>query len=145
MGKTSTARILAERAARSVHLESDAFFSFIRAGHIEPWRPESREQNEVVVRIVAEAAAAYADAGYFTVVDGEPLSVCVARVRAREGNPTLADADVIERLWRDFADLGGRERHAADLEGRNPEQAAGLLEQLLADGRLTIAAERPSR
>jgi ribosomal protein S18 acetylase RimI-like enzyme/predicted kinase len=173
VGKTTAGRILTERLARSVHLESDAFFRFIRSGKVEPWKPESREQNGVVMRIVAEAAAAYAAAGYFTLVDGivlpewfltplsdalhdaghrvayavlrEPLSACVARVREREGDPALADADVIEQLWRGFADLGDRERHALDLEGRSPEQVVDLLEQRLADGRLAIAAERSSR
>lgn len=173
VGKTTVAGILAERSARSVHLESDAFFRFIRSGQVEPWKPESDEQNGVVMRIVAEAAAAYAAAGYFTLVDGillpewflapmsdalhgaghrvayavlrEPLSVCVARARGREGDSALADADVIEQLWRGFADLGDRERHALDLGGRSPEQAVDLLEQRLADGGLAIAAGRSSR
>jgi hypothetical protein len=53
-----------------VHIESDRFFHFIQAGHIEPWKPESHEQNTIVMRIVAQAAAGYADAGYFTIIDG---------------------------------------------------------------------------
>ncbi len=173
VGKTTTARIVAERRARSVHLEADAFFRFIRSGHVEPWKRESREQNELVMRIVAGAAATYADAGYFTIVDGivlpewfleplshavhgaghrvayavlrEPLSICVARVEAREGSSELVDPDVIEQLWRGFSDLRGLERHALDLEDRAPEKAADLLEQELANGRLAIAAERSSR
>jgi ribosomal protein S18 acetylase RimI-like enzyme/adenylate kinase family enzyme len=173
VGKTTTARIVAERSALSVQLELDAFFSFIRAGHVEPWKPESRRQNEIVMGIAAEAAAAYADAGYFTLLDGivlpewflepvgdalrraehrpayvvlrEPLSVCLARVRGREGASELADPEVIGRLWRGFADLGGREHHALDLEGRNPEEAATLLEHHLAEGSLEIAAEPPSQ
>jgi predicted kinase len=173
VGQTTTARILAERSARSVHLEADAFFRFIRSGHVEPWTSESREQNRVVMEIVAEAAAAYANAGYLTLIDGivlpewfltplsealhgaghrvayavlrEPVSVCTARVQAREGDPVLADAGVIEQIWRGFADLGNRERNALDLQGRSPEQAADLLAQHLADGRLALAAEQPSR
>jgi len=173
VGKTTAARILAERSTRSVHLESDLFFNFIRAGHVEPWRAESRRQNEVVMSIVADAAIAYAGAGYFTIVDGivlpewfleplgdalrdaghrpayavlrEPLEVCVARVRGREGASELAEPEVIGRLWRGFADLGERERHALDLEGRSPEEAASLLERRLADGSLEIAATRSAR
>lgn len=173
VGKTTVARILADRSSRSVHLESDAFFRFIRTGHVEPWRPESREQNEVVMRIVAAAAAAYAGAGYFTVVDGivlpewflaplsealltaghrvayavlrEDLSVCVERVRAREGDPALVSAEVVEQLWRGFTALGELERHAVDLAGADPGQAADLLERALADGCLAIAAGRSSR
>lgn len=173
VGKTTTARIVAERSARSVQLELDAFFGFIRAGHVEPWKRESRRQNEVVMGIAAEAAAAYAEAGYFTLLDGivlpewflepvgdalrraghrpayavlrEPLSVCLSRVRDREGASELADPEVIGRLWRGFADLGSRERHALDLEGRNPEEAAGLLERRLAEGSLELAGAPPSQ
>jgi hypothetical protein len=109
-----------------VHVESDRFFQFIRSGFVGPWRPESAEQNAVVMRIVAEAAAAYASAGYFTIVDGivlprfffeplrdalrqaghavayavlrAPLNVCLARAGSRDSQP-LADPLVVERLW----------------------------------------------
>lgn len=173
VGKTTTARILAERYPLAVHLETDAFFGFIRAGHIEPWRADSRRQNEVVMAIVADAAIAYAAAGYFTIVDGivlpewfleplgealrdaghrpayavlrEPLEVCVARLQDREGASELAEPDVIGRLWRGFAGLGGRESHALDLEGRSPEEVASVLERRLADGSLEIAAARSAR
>jgi adenylate kinase family enzyme len=164
-GKTTVAAILAERCDRAVHIEADLFFRFIRSGHVEPWRPESHQQNEVVMRIVAGAAAGYAAAGYFTVIDGivipgwffeplrdalreaghevayavlrAPLPVCAARVRDREGIPSV-DSSVIERLWRDFADLGDLERNALDLDGEPPKHAADLLEARLADGALTV-------
>jgi tRNA uridine 5-carbamoylmethylation protein Kti12 len=41
VGKTTAAGILAARSERSVHLEADAFFRFIRSGFVEPWTPES--------------------------------------------------------------------------------------------------------
>ena len=69
-GKTTVARLLAERSPNAVHLESDRFFTSIRSGYIEPSRPESHAQNEVVMRAVAGAARAYAEGGYFTIVDG---------------------------------------------------------------------------
>ena len=69
-GKTTVARLLATRRERAVHLESDFFFRTITSGYIEPWKPESHEQNTAVMRIVADAAAGYARAGYFTVLDG---------------------------------------------------------------------------
>jgi adenylate kinase family enzyme len=56
-GKTTAARLLASRAPRAVHLESDQFFQFIRGGYIEPGKPESHEQNTTVMNIVAGAAA----------------------------------------------------------------------------------------
>jgi len=157
VGKTTAAALLAERAPRAVHLEADAFFRFIRAGHVEPWKPESHEQNRVVMGIVAAAASGYAAAGYMTIVDGivipgwfleplregieaaghpaayavlrEPLAVCVARAQDREGIQ-LAEPEVIEKLWRSFADLGELESCALDLDGRSPAQAADLLEEV---------------
>ncbi len=165
VGKTTTAGILAGRSARAVHLESDLFFRFIRSGYVEPWKPESHEQNKAVMRIVGDAAAGYAAAGYFTIIDGivipgwfleplrialheagsqvsyavlrEPLSVCLARAQGREDEP-LADPEAIERLWRNFEDLGDFEPNVIDLEGRTPEQAADVVAESLAAGHLTV-------
>src|ERR1700678_3473141 len=69
-GKTTAAQILATRSRRTVHLEADQFFHFIQAGYIEPWKPEAHEQNTTVMHILAEPAASYASAGYFTIIDG---------------------------------------------------------------------------
>ena len=138
-GKTTVAGLLAAKSRRAVHLESDQFFHFIQAGAIEPWKPGAHEQNTTVTRILAQAAAGYADAGYFTIVDGilipgwffeplrdwlsaaghrvayavlqAPLAVCLARTESRTSS-RLSDAAVVERLWRGFADLGPLERHA---------------------------------
>jgi predicted kinase len=161
------AKILAGRSARGVHLESDLFFRFIRTGYLEPWKPESHGQNRTVMRIVAQAAAGYAAAGYFTIVDGivlpgwflkplrdalhdngrrvayavlrAPLPVCRARAKGREREP-LDDSEAIERLWRDFANLGDLERNAIEVGGRSPGETADLLARLLKDGALTVDA-----
>lgn len=162
-GKTTVARVLAERSERTVHVESDRFFDFIRSGFVEPWRRESAEQNEVVMRIVAGAAAAYASAGYFTIIDGivlpsfffeplrdsirqaghavayavlrAPLDVCVARARSRDSQP-LADPRVVERLWHDFADPGPLSAHAVDVGAEDPRAAADLIDARIRDGSL---------
>jgi len=167
VGKTTAAEILANRSPRGVHLESDVFFRFVRAGYVEPWKPESHEQNRTVMRIVAQAASGYAAAGYLTIVDGivipgwfleplrdalhgaghrvayavlrAPLSVCRARAQAREREP-LDDPEVIERLWQDFAYLGDLEPNAIEVGDRSPEEAADLLARRLEDGLLTVDA-----
>lgn len=164
-GKTTTAGILAARSDSAVHLEADLFFNFIRCGFIEPWRPESHEQNGLVMRIVGEAAAAYAAAGYFTIVDGiviprwylgplresitaaglavayavlrPSLPTCLSRIDAREGGP-LAEPAVIEQLWDEFADLGEFERNVIEVDGERPEEAADAIARLLGDGKLTL-------
>lgn len=157
--------ILAERLPRAVHLEADRFFAFIHSGYVDPWKPESREQNEVVMRIVAAAAAGYADAGYPTIVDGivipawflqplrdaleaaghrvayavlrAPLEVCTERAERREG-PFLADPEAIRQLWESFADLGDFERNTFELGTESPELAADLVAARLEAGALAL-------
>lgn len=157
-GKTTVAGLLAAKSRRAVHLESDRFFHFIQAGGIEPWKPQAHEQNTTVMRVVAQAAAGYADAGYFTIIDGiiipgwfleplqgwlnaaghrvayavlrAPLAMCLARAESRTSNP-LSNAAVIERLWHDFADLGQLERHAIDSGAQTADATADALAERL--------------
>jgi tRNA uridine 5-carbamoylmethylation protein Kti12 len=164
VGKTTTARILAERRDRAVHLGSDVFFEFIRSGYVEPWRPESQVQNEIVMRSVADATAAYAAGGYHTIVEGivipgwfyepvrnrlqalghrvayavlrAPLATCAARAEDRATQP-LADPEVVGQLWHQFADLGPLERHAIDIGTDGPETAADQISRRLEDDSLT--------
>lgn len=69
-GKSTVAQILANRTTPSALVEGDEFFRFLRNGMIEPWKVESRDQNEVITRIQATSAAQYRDGGYETVYDG---------------------------------------------------------------------------
>ncbi len=164
VGKTTTAGILAERSSPAVHLEADSFFRFIRSGYVEPWKPESHDQNGLVMRIVAEAAASYAGAGYFTIVDGiviprwflgplreglqaaglevayavgrAPLSVCSSRLRQR-GEPS-GDLGALEQLWSEFADLGPLESNVVEMAGIGPKDAADAIARLLEEGSLRV-------
>ncbi len=164
VGKTTAAAILTAQVGPAVHLEADAFFRFISSGYLDPREPESREQNEAVMGIVAAAAASYADAGYFTVIDGiviprwflaplrdglreaglevayavarAPLPVCLERLRQREG--ITADLEAMERMWEEFADLGEYEGHAVDVTGMTPDAAAAEIAGRLDAGRLTL-------
>jgi tRNA uridine 5-carbamoylmethylation protein Kti12 len=164
-GKTTAAEVVAGRSARAVHLESDAFFHFIRSGYVEPWKTASHEQNQIVMRIVAQAGAEYAQAGYLTVIDGivipgwffeplrdalhsaghgvayavlrAPLSVCIARARDRKRGQ-LENVDVVKQLWQSFSDLGDLERNVLDLDGESPEAVAEILGERMADGSLLV-------
>ena len=137
----------------------------MRSGYVEPWKPESQEQNEAVMQVVAAAAAGYADAGYFTIVDGivipawfldplrealtdaghpaayavlrAPLEACTERAERREG-PFLADPDVIRQLWESFADLGELEPNAVELGDELPEAAADIVAARLEAGELSL-------
>jgi tRNA uridine 5-carbamoylmethylation protein Kti12 len=163
-GKTTIARVVADRRPRSVHVESDHFFHFVRSGYVLPWKPESHEQNAVIMDIAGMAAARYAGAGYFTIVDGiviprwfleplraslraaghdvayavlrAPLPACIERTAGRDGE--FHDPRVVEQLWNEFADLGPLERHVLETDEAPPERIADALEQRLADGGLAV-------
>jgi predicted kinase len=166
VGKTTVARILCEREQRSVHLEADRFFFFIRSGLIAPWDPASDEQNQLVMRTAAAAAASYFQAGYPTIFDGiviprwtlgvirETLGavgipvayavlrashdVCAGRVHAREGNPEAFEPGVLAAISSEFDDLGEFERHAIDVSGMDAEQSASAVRARLAEGALDL-------
>jgi len=162
-GKTTVARALARRLDRAVHLESDVFFDFIESGYLEPWTSEAHAQNRIVMRAVADAAVAYATAGYFTIIEGivlpgwffeplrdavrsagcdvafaalrAPLGVCASRARSRETRP-LRDEEVLRSLWHDFADLGPLEPHIIEAGTTAPDEVADLLAERVRDGSL---------
>jgi predicted kinase len=165
-GKTTVARLLTARHERAVHIESDVFWHFITTGYIEPWKPESHEQNTMVMQIVAEVAARYAHAGYFTVIDGivsprwffeplraalttaglrtayailrPPLPIAIERATIRPSS-RLADRNVIEHLWGDFADLDrALEGHVIDNSELTAEETAVAIEERLRLGTLTV-------
>ncbi len=117
------------------------------------------------MEIVAAAAAAYAAAGYFTIVDGiisprwffaplrdalkaaghtvayavldAPLDVCVTRLTTRQSS-RIADASVVERLWCQFADLGPLKHQAIDTEAKTAELIADDVTRRLRDGLLNV-------
>jgi hypothetical protein len=69
-GKTTVAPLVADLHEPSACLDLDWFFAKVRRGRIEPWLPEAHAQNRVVLRAAAEAVAAFAGGGYFTVAEG---------------------------------------------------------------------------
>jgi hypothetical protein len=69
-GKSTVARLVTDRFEPSALVEGDAFFAFLARGAIEPWLPQSADQNEVVIQAAATAAGRYAAGGITTVYDG---------------------------------------------------------------------------
>ena len=69
-GKTTVAPLVADRHSPSACLDLDWFFAKLRRGAIEPWKEEAHRQNRVVLTAAAEAVAAFAQGGYFTVAEG---------------------------------------------------------------------------
>ena len=69
-GKSTVARLLAERSEPSALIDADSFFRSLVRGAITPWLPEAHHQNEVVSLAAAAAAGRYATGGIETVFDG---------------------------------------------------------------------------
>jgi predicted kinase len=166
VGKTTVAGILSRRAERAVHLEADRFFSFISNGFVEPWDPASAEQNQLVMRTAAEAAASYAAAGYSTIFEGiviprwtlgviretleaagvpasyavlrAPQATCADRVHGREGDPDLFDPGVLAAISSEFDELGEFEPHAIDVAEMDAEGAAAAVAARLEEGTLAL-------
>jgi predicted kinase len=154
-GKSTVARLLVTRFERAVHLVSDEFFHFIRAGYVEPWKPESQHQNEVVMSAVADTASTFARAGYLTVVDGilipgwfyepveaqlrragldvttvilrPPLETCVNRVAQRSAGERAVNGEAIEQLWTGFDALGELEPLVIDNHDQTAEATADAI------------------
>lgn len=150
-GKSTAARVLAEAAERSVLVEGDAFFGFLVRGAIDPWRPESDDQNTVVTRAAASAAGRFADGGFTTVYDGvvgpwflptfaeatgldrldyvlllPPVEVCVGRVSARSGHG-FTDEPATRKMHAEFAAGLIAERHVL----RDPPDNVAAVTELI--------------
>ncbi|HSN11442.1 MAG TPA: AAA family ATPase [Propionibacteriaceae bacterium] len=128
-GKSTTAAAVADSYEQSVLVVGDAFFSFLRRGHVEPWLPEADEQNRTVLAAAAAACgrlasrytvvydgvlwppyaalfATEADAAFHYALLLPPLDVTLDRVRARSDHP-FSDVAAATDMWHAFADATG--------------------------------------
>lgn len=69
-GKSTVAQLLAAGFDPGALVGGDQFFGFLRAGFIDPWRPESDKQNRVVIQSAAAAAGKLVEGGITVVYDG---------------------------------------------------------------------------
>ena len=134
-GKSTVARLIADRLPSSVLVEGDAFFAFLASGAIEPWLPESHGQNHVVTAAAAAATATFVDGGYATVYDGVlgpwflPHFIASSGLRSFDYALLLPPAEdcvrrVVDRVGHGFDDEAAtRHMHeqftAADLDDRH--------------------------
>lgn len=77
-GKSTVCESLCERYDRTVHLQTDDVYAWIRMGFVPPWKEGSRRQNETVSRACAAAAAAFARDRYGVFIDGVILPWALA-------------------------------------------------------------------
>ncbi len=133
-GKSTVADALVGGMERSVLVEGDRFFGFLASGAIEPWRPESHDQNRVVTEAAAVATGRFAR-DYDTVYDGvvgpwflptfvaatglttldyvillPPEETCVSRVRDRTGHG-FRNEDATRKMHAEFSAATIDHRH----------------------------------
>jgi adenylate kinase family enzyme len=126
-GKSTVSQLLAADFDPGALVAGDQFFGFLRAGFIDPWRPESDKQNEVVTQSAAAAVGKLVQGGITVVYDGVvgpwfvpaflagtgldrldyavlmPEEVCCARrVRERSGHG-FTDIPATRHMYREFA------------------------------------------
>jgi len=159
-GKTTLSKALAVAAPQGLHLLSDAFYGF-PAAPIDPTCAESHHQNTVIMRAVARSARAFAEGGYYAVLDGVigpwflpvlreelaggppvsymvlqvPESEALRRVRERQGPGVSA---TVRHMVSAFAQLGALRTHAIDTARRPPDQVLALAHQGLHEGRFQL-------
>jgi energy-coupling factor transporter ATP-binding protein EcfA2 len=159
-GKSTVARMLANRFEPSALVEGDAFFGFLARGAIPPWLPGSNEQNDVVIQAAAAAAGRYVSGGYMTVYDGvvgpwflpafvaatglgwldyvvllPAIEHCVERVGTRRGHG-FTDETATRKMHEEFAQADVEPRHLILDPPDRPEDVADAVATALAKGAL---------
>ena len=165
-GKSTVARLVTDRFEPSALVEGDAFFAFLARGAIEPWLPESADQNGIVIQAAAAAAGRYAAGGITTVYDGvvgpwflptfaaasglEALDYvvllpsedrCVQQVAGRTGH-AFTDEGATRTMHRKFTQGAVDARHVV-VPAHRPEDVADQIVATMADGSLRHEVRAP--
>lgn len=163
-GKSTVARVIAERRERGVLVDGDTFFTFVVRGAVLPWLEEADDQNRVVLDAAASAAGRYAAGGYPTVYDGvviprfvsrflkgtgldridyalvlPSVEECVQRVLERVGHGFI-DEGATRHMHASFADASLDQRHVIADPPEDAEAVADVIEARVAEGTLTYGA-----
>lgn len=165
-GKSTVAKMLADRLPVSVVVAGDAFFGFLASGMIEPWLPESRNQNEIVATAASAATRAFVIGGYRTVFDGvlgpwslplftaalrpgigpvdyaillPPVEVCVERVASRIDHG-FRDEPATRKMHHEFAAAltSFPDRHVFGQPADDAEVVTDAIEAAAAAGSLQL-------
>jgi cytidylate kinase len=131
-GKSTVARILADRFDPSVLVAGDAFFEFLARGAIAPWLPESSRQNES-----SATGLDHVD----DVVLLPSIERCVEGVGTREGHG-FTDEDATRKMHDEFVRAEIDQRHLLVDPPREPEAVADRIVAALASETLAYISPR---
>jgi len=160
-GKSTLAEAIAGRLSRSVLVEGDAFFGFLRSGAIEPWLPESHDQNALVTQVAGGAAGKFANGGFETIYDGvvgpwfldeflsasglpsldyvvllPSVETCIKRVLARK-NHGFKDEPAARHMHDHFVRQAPADRHIINNVDQSPEELSAYILDVRGRGDLT--------
>ena len=159
-GKTTLCRPLASADTNGLHLVSDAFYEWI-AHPIHPTKPESRQQNTVIMHALASSVQAFAKGGYTVYLDGifgpwflylfrpylephtpthyvvlqAPEVEALVRVRGRQGSGL---SPTVTHMHRSLADLGKLARYSVETGGRSESEVQAVVSERLASDALAL-------
>ena len=168
-GKSTVARLVADRFETSVLVPADDFWDYIWRGKIPPWLPEADDQNRTVIDVLASAAAGYARGGYQVVLEGivgpwfldrflatlrpagigvhyivlRPTETVTTARAARRGLDALTDLQPIGHMYREFSGLGPYESHVIDSSRLTSEETAEEVVSAVLDGRMSLLDRQP--
>ena len=163
-GKSSVSQHLVSLLDPSACVAGDLFFGFLRSGYVDPWLPEAKGQNAVVIEAAALATGRLARR-FHVVYDGvvgpwylptfakvsgvrvlhyavllPPLSVCIERVTSRAGHG-FSDLGAAEHMWQDFEGATqGLAAHVLDAV-TSPKALAKQIAQRVTDGSIRYDCE----
>jgi adenylate kinase family enzyme len=166
-GKSSVGDLLARQSlSPAAHIHSDDFYDrFIKSGFVKPWLVEAQAQNTTAINAIVAAAFAYAQGGYWTIVDGivgpwflEPYreaartsGIALDYVVLRPADPAtslgriqsrseqgLKDEAVVRDLYRQFSGLGAFEAHVVDSGNGPADTVADMVRAGLTAGRFRL-------
>lgn len=160
-GKSTASGRLVTLADRGVLIEGDAFFTSVKAGWVEPWLPESANQNGTVIDALGAAASRYARGGYAVFVEGivgpwflerfraeisgslhyvvirPNRNAAFARAIARP-ETQLTERAPITKMYDEFESLGVYERCVIDNSMQTLEETVSDVARGLAEGRFRV-------
>jgi chloramphenicol 3-O-phosphotransferase len=164
-GKTSVARRIAEQSLDpSVHLHADDFFHALKVGRLRGWEEGSTPQHEVVFEAIGSATGAFANGGYFVVLDSliRPryfdivtgvirssrielhyvvLRPSLSETHSRSHNRDETDRHndgILEELHGAFVNMGELESHVIDNTTLDVEQTVEEVASRMERGELQI-------
>ncbi len=163
-GKSTVSTLLVKRADPSILVEGDRFFDFLAEGAIDPWLPESHQQNRIVTDAAAAATGRFA-ASYDTVYDGvvgpwflptfaratglaeldyvivlPDVETSVARVRSRIGHG-FTDETATRKMHREFSSADVDARHIIVNDALSPEATADAISSARSAGLLRYVVD----